>query len=815
MYQDFESDLPDELQGGRVRVHKPVVDELRKETILAQLGQLVGDLRDKAVKARKESGVEEIWAACEEAYLGIDDANRHEFAGAKWIKPTSMSGPVREAQGSQDNTKSTVYIRLTSRYVDMATAKISEIALPIDDKAFSIQPTPVPELINALNSDKPVLHPETGQQIVKPGQAPEAPGQPGSPPKPLTEADIAQQEIDKATDCAEKAEKRIWDWMSECHYPGEMRTVLHDSARLGTAVIKGPFPEMVTTKSMSRKGNAMKMTVAQKSSLAAKWIDVWNFFPDGACGEDIHTGDHVFERDFISKSTLKRMKKQADSSGKPIYLAAQIDKVLEEGPGKCKLDGANPALKVNENRFEIWYMTGTIKRSDLQAADTLGLDELPEEIDDVYCVITLVNDTVIRATVNTLETGNFPYRVLPWSRRAGSWTGVGVAEQVSVPQRIVNGSTRALLNNAGVTSGSQIIIDPIGLVPADGQNVITPLKVWHRTPDASSMNVRDLMASIDIPNHVEQLMAIIQYGMKLAEEASSIPLIAQGQTGDTSPQTFGQAELQNNNGNALLRSIGMRIDDFITGPLVEDFYEMLLLDPNVPDDEKGDFKIVANGTMAMVEKAIQEQTMLQAANLTQNPQYGINPRKWFAEFWKSKRLDPRKIQYTEDELAKMAAQPPQPPPAIAVAEINAKKELQKTQMVLGQKDKQAQEDRAAESQIASMDNQTEQTKIQSDTDRDTAYNNSLAQRDEIARQSAREKHDMQMQLETLKYANLRQISLDDAKKDLAGIAMKLSVQKELSAIDRAAGPNKPSSPSAIAPPTEPEGRAPNGRAFEA
>ena len=44
----------------------------------------VAEKRDEAVKARKASGIEEIWTYCEEAYLGIDDLNRHEWAGQRW-----------------------------------------------------------------------------------------------------------------------------------------------------------------------------------------------------------------------------------------------------------------------------------------------------------------------------------------------------------------------------------------------------------------------------------------------------------------------------------------------------------------------------------------------------------------------------------------------------------------------------------------------------------------------------------------------------------------------------------------------------------
>jgi hypothetical protein len=786
----FEKDLPDELQGGRARASAPKVSSEIRDALLEKLGTTIGELRDEAVQARKESGIEAIWQACEEAYLGIDDTNRAD-SGGKWTKPTSLQGPVTVANSRQDDAKSTAFVLLTARYVDMAAAKICEIALPIDDKAFSLSSTPVPELVAMQDNAEVLNHPQTGQPIMAPPQ----PGQPGQPPQPqqppkqLTKGDLATAAANEAKDCAEKAEKRIWDWMTEGNFPSEMRILLHDGARIGVGVLKGPFPTMKMSKSMQRIDGGLKMTIQQNRSLATKWIDPWNFFPDGACGEDIHSGDYIFERDHLASRKLKRLKNERDSLGKPIYLASQIDKVLEEGPNKCNVtESGNPNQKVNKKRFEVWYFTGSIKRSDMALADAVGIDELPEDIDEVFAVVTLVNDTVIRATVNPLESGEFAYHAMPWTRRAGSWAGVGVGEKVGLAQRMVNAGTRSLLNNAGVTSGSQIIIDPVGLVAADKNNRITPLKVWHKTPDSTVDDVRKLFAAIDIPNQGPQLMAIIQYGMKLAEEASGIPLIAQGQQGSAGPETFGQAELENNNANALLRSLGLRIDDHITTGVVEQHYEMLLLDPDVPEDEKGDWTIVANGTTAMVEKAIQEKTMLQAAGLTQNPAYGIDPKKWFAEYWKTKRLDPRKIQFTEEEQAQQAQNPPPEPIPVTVAKINAQASTEKSKM---------------------------------DTDRDTVYAKTEAERAQTTATAAqdrlmleREIANLNYQIKLMEFASNERISLEAAKVKLAETAQKLNVQKELSADALSIGLHKHHNPAPVmTPPTEPAGRAVNGQAF--
>jgi hypothetical protein len=80
-------------------------------------------------------------------------------------------------------------------------------------------------------------------------------------------------------------------------------------------------------------GKAMNMAkaliVKEEIKPASKRIDPWNFYPDGACGENIHNGAYTWERDYLTPRQLKDLK------GTPGYIDSQIDKCLEEGPQKA------------------------------------------------------------------------------------------------------------------------------------------------------------------------------------------------------------------------------------------------------------------------------------------------------------------------------------------------------------------------------------------------------------------------------------------------------------------------------------------------
>jgi len=49
-------------------------------------------------------------------------------------------------------------------------------------------------------------------------------------------------------------------------------------------VLKGPFPTMRREQAITTVDGSTTLQMVDKVVPAVKWIDPWNFFPDGACG---------------------------------------------------------------------------------------------------------------------------------------------------------------------------------------------------------------------------------------------------------------------------------------------------------------------------------------------------------------------------------------------------------------------------------------------------------------------------------------------------------------------------------------------------
>lgn len=768
--------LPDEI-----RQMLEIAKEKKAQQIDA-LGESIAKKRDDAINWRKQSGIEEEWIEDEEAYQGVDDANRGE---AKAYKPDSPQGSALFPR--RDPSRSTVFLNITRPYVDAASARVGDMMLPTDDRNWAIKPTPIPELASQKDSPEgvnnamgqPIQNTDTGKQ--------------------LTVGDMVAEAMAKANKSAEAAQTQIDDWLVESQWHAEVRKMIENCSRIGSGVLKGPTPVKRKYKAAVQENGQMALVMKMKIAPESKSIDPWNLYPAPDCGDNIHNGSYILERDDINARQLRDLK------GTPGYIDSQIEKVLDEGPDKKYANdiSARPGLKssqLNDDRYRIWYYYGILDREDLEA---MGVDLEDTTLDGVPAIVTMVNDSPIKAVLNPLDSGEYPYDLMPWQRRTNMPWGMGVARQMRTPQRMLNAATRNLMDNAGISAGPQIVIWKNKLVPADGQWSLSPRKIWYAKEDADIKGVSDAFASFAIDSRQAELSNIIQFALKMAEDVTGLPQLLQGMQGQA-PDTVGGMQMLQNNASTVLRRIARTFDDYVTEPHIRRYYDWLMM---YGEDEacKGDFVIDARGSTALVERDLQNQAIMGMGPMTKDPAFKLSPSKWIKEALKSQRLDPKRFEMDEEEMQQLAQQPPPEAPQVAAAKIRAETDLKKTQMVVGQKDKEAQ-----------IDNQTDQLRIKRDIDRDTVYVQAEQQRTVAEQQGQMAELALRRELAMMEYANKNQMQLNEVKAQLAETTMKLQTQKELAGASIGADLHKHKNPTpqVASPAIEPPGRAPDGEAFQ-
>lgn len=595
----------------------PAIDD--RQTLLQNLLAK----RREAIAGRAGSGIEEEWTEDEEHYQGIDDANR-AFQSANMLYRSRSKALLSGQQQGQQPARSVVFLNITRPYVDAASARVADMLLPTDDRAWEIKSTPLPTLSQLqLTKLAEAMRMSSTDDV----------------------QDAMEQQAKLAQEAAAKMQKAIEDPLVESNWHGEVRQVIEDSARCGSGVLKGPFP-VVRTVRLTRQDPVTQLKTQHKVDEikpGSKRIDFWNLFPDPACGENIHTGSFIFEREYIGKRQILELLKDAS------YDRAELLAVLREGPAKTR-EGTESVYRHGDDEFEMWIFHGHCMRQQLQAMG-VELDHDAEE--QLPAMAVMINDRLVKAVLSPLESGEFPYDVLAWQRRPGMPWGIGISRQIRTVQRMINANTRAMMDNSGLSAAPQIVIGN-GITPVDGVFSIRPGKLWRAEAGSDVQDVTKAFASFSVTSVQNELMNIIQFAQKMAEDTTGMPAMLQGIRGDA-PQTLGGMQMQNNNATSVLRRLAKRFDDYMTRPHIQRYFDWMM---SYSDDDsiKGDFEIEVRASSALVERDAQQQFLMSLLQASANPVYELDPAKLAAELCRGQRLDPKNFQLTEEQKAQRAQQ---------------------------------------------------------------------------------------------------------------------------------------------------------------
>ena len=724
---DVEVEYEDQEERMRKRAEK-----------LQSFGASLGGQRDEWIRSRGSYGVDKRWIEDEDQYNGKDNIAK---AASQMMTSVEQGYPVTTQMAKPH--RSTVFIGMTRQKTNAAEARLADILLPTDDRNWGIQPTPDPQLMGMSKDNKAAMD-QQGQPVM------------GEDGQPARVRDVVKAVLEMANKKAEAMQTEIEDQLVECNYNGELRKMIHDAAVLGTGVVKGPIVTNRTRKAWQPITDSTGQTVhqveiVQEISPASFRVDPRNVWPDPGCGESVHNGKGIYEREQITAKQIRDLAKQ------PGFLKAQLRKVLEEGP---KQSATLRELTDEDQRdmtrltYEMWTYWGEVDHDDLESAG-VGVGE-KDELRTISACVVMINNTVVKAFMNPLEGGDIPYDFYVWEKVAGTIWGYGIPYLMRSQQKVLNAAWRQMMDNAGVSSGPQIVIKPGAIQPADKQWQLSARKIWYATDDID--DVRKAFSTFEFNSHQAELAGIIKMATELADAETGVPTIMQGEKG-AAPDTVGGMQMLMNSANVVLRRLVKQFDDMVTKPHIRRYYDYNMM-YNEDEEIKGDFTIDARGSSALVVRDIQNQSFLNLLAAGANPVYGmyLDTQKLFEKALQAQHIDPAEVFKPEEEIEQIkeaqkqaAAQGPAPDPALAVAQLRAQAEMQKVQ----------------------AQNQGDLQEIQV--------------RQQIAAQEA-DLHIMQLEMtreiEMLKLSNSQNISLEKIKAQLADTAMKERSRKELFAAER-------------------------------
>jgi len=503
---------------------------------------------------------------------------------------------------------------------------------------------------------------------------------------------------------------------------------------------------------VSRKVDGDQLVMVEEIVPESKCISIWNAFPDPACGDNIHNGQYFIEHDNLTEKQVREL------IAAPGYIPSAIEEVLRQGPQENATTALVKAPHESSDQvaknYHIWYYHGFLSVEDVVA---MGCDCGDIE-GGVAAVITIINDTPIKAHLAPLSAGKFPYDFMCWQRTAGSPWGIGIARQIRACQSILNATVRSMMENAGLSSGPQIILGRGSIIPADGSWVITPRKVWLLKPDADIPDVTKAFNAVQIPSIQQELLETVNFVLKMAENVTGLPILLQGQQGPTGvPETVGGMQILVANASGLLRRMARIFDDSITKPHVTSYYEWMM-EFGEDDSIKGDFQVIPRGSSALVIKDMRATFLIQVVpQLIANPNFGIDPARYFKEVAKLNGLEPSDVQFTEAELQALMQQEAPPDPRVQVAQIRTEGDLKKTEMVVA----------------------TDQARIARDIDRDRAYVEAENERTKTTGIVKMAELELRRELLIMELAQRDKLSIDTIKAQLAMKGADVDLTREL------------------------------------
>lgn len=748
----------------------------KKAERLQLLQAMLVQRRREAVQARAASGVERRWLDDMDSYHGRDAVNRRQDVVMTAASGGSMGPRANSPGDSAAGNRSTVFVQLTRQKTNTAAARCADMLYPMDDKNWGIKPTPVPQLMQTVKgrmgqqqvmaNGVPLNHPDTGAA--------------------LTYADLAAEQMAMAQEKAKAMEKEIDDQLTECQFNAEGRKAIQDAAMLGTGILKGPsvinqvkkkWVPQTSTDANGKTTTVQVLQILEQIRPRTYRVDPWNFFPDPACGEDVQCGAYVYEREYMPGRELARLAKV------PGYNAYALMQCLQEGPQhvgaedgagtdmlRAQGDAYDRAGAYDDKRFELWTYTGDVSRDDLEAAGVNVPDDLETWLTTYSGVFVLCNNRIIKAMLNPLDTGDFPYDVFVWERMTLSPFGVGIPFLMRYAQRTLNAAWRAMLDNMALSSGPQIIMNKSAVKPADGQWSLTARKLWFME---DGEDVQKAFFVFEIPSHQQEISNIIEIAQKFADEETSLPQIAQGEKG-TAPDTVGGMSILMNSANTVLRRLVKNYDDQITRPHLRRYYDWNMA-YNPDESIKGDFEIDARGSSVLIVRDQQQQAVMQMFEFAQNPVFGIyvDPEKLFIKGLEMNHLTPDDVMRTPEQIAQkqkeLAQQKPPTDPRVQAAQIQAEARIKE----------------------ASISAQGEEAYIQTQQQ--------IGRDDHAATMAEMQ---MKRELAILDYANKNQMQLTQVKADLAQLALKLNSDHAMKNAERQtqaaqqSGPGNSGTPSA-------------------
>ncbi len=584
-----------------------------------QLDQQEQELFKQTEASKQEALVEDHLAS----HIRARMTDMRNFRNAQGISERLLSA-LRTYKGMYDTGKlaeiktfggSEVYARVTSTKCRAATALLRDVYLS-QERAWDVEATPVPTVPDSIQGDIQQLVNTEVQKMMQAGE-------------PVDQQMVAdrikglQKSAERASkkvahDEAEKATLKLDDILTEGNFYQAFAEFLIDLPIFPFAVIKGPEVRRVSQTKWVNKQPIVQSIPKMFWKRVSPFDLYWS--PGAA---------NVEQAEFVERIKVTR-KELANVRGLPGYNREAIDKVLDMAyvdglhewwdtidTARAELEDRERWARTATSLIDTAEFTGHISGK-LLIQWGMSEEEITDEHDEYFVTAWLIDRHVIKVQINPATNQRAPYYITSFEQVPGAMLGYGLPDLLEDVQTICNASARAMVNNASIASGPQVVINDSLLMPGETDDLY-PWKRWHCTYDpvlvsSGTKPIEFFQPTMNAP----ELMGIYEKWSIMGDEISAIPKYMTGseKVGGAGRTASGLAMLMGN-ASKTLQNVAASVDRDVISPCLHQLFDLIML--TEPDTLRGDEQIVVKGVNHAIKREQDRMRQLEFLQLTANP----------------------------------------------------------------------------------------------------------------------------------------------------------------------------------------------------
>lgn len=439
-----------------------------------------------------------------------------------------------------------------------------------------------------------------------------------------------------AKEAAVEMERVIIDQMEEGDVQHEVRRMMWECVVLGTGILKGPMTVDSVTHSWEMDEESEEIVYRPRIQAMPKsfFTSCWNFYPDPSA-QTVEDMEWCVERHLMTRSKVAQLKRR------PFFNRNAIDVVLSARPYHEIESWENTIREVDQtfadDRYEVLEYWGYLERDHIAEVPSL-LDALEDGVDQYHVNAWICNGHLLSVVINPFIPAKIPYHVVPYEEHEYQLWGIAIPENMKDSQILMNGHIRMMIDNLAYAGNCVFEINRANLSPNQDHSVY-PGKIFYTEGGAMGQSVY----SLQFNNTAQSHMMAYDKARQLADEVSGQPSYAHGgtaTTGATRTASGMSMLMQAAAGN--IKQVVSNFDEKLWKSLGQGYFAWNM-QFNKKASIRGDIKIVAKGTAALMQREVRSQKLLQFLQVTMgNPATApkVNIDYVLREFARVMDLDP-------------------------------------------------------------------------------------------------------------------------------------------------------------------------------